>query len=263
VELKDVRYTITKTGKAIPIGIIEPTLLSGSVISKATLHNFEYIRKNNFKIGSMVLLKKAGEVIPKLTCINESDLKEMKLEDLNLPMKCPCNRKLDLEIVESELYCKNDDCVPILSSKFQIFTKAINLKGISEKTIDILIENGILKSLCDIFKMKEKIELLKGIKGFGEKKIENLVEMVEQSFFHLEDVLVGLGIKSIGKESSKIIVENINISGLKSKKFTEADFTHENVSKLQTTHLFNHFNQEENRKEFLEILDYLNLKQFK
>jgi DNA ligase (NAD+) len=262
--LLNIEYSVTKTGKICPIGIIEPTLLSGSLIKKATLHNFDYIMRNNIKINDLVKIEKSGEVIPKITSLNNNNNNTNNKKknnkninyDFNFSNICPCERKSILIKKDNELYCTDNNCCIKLSSKITFFLNSLNFKGISKKTIDLFIENDIIKNFNDIFHIKEKKELILKINGMGVKKFDIIIQNFEKKNFNEANILVGLGIKGLTIDVSNFILKNFDVK--KINNYNLNDFVNGGLTKSLSNNLFVYFNNNFNFEEFMLLLTSYN-----
>lgn len=175
-KLLDIKYQVTRNGKIVPIGIIEPVELGGTKIKKGSLFNFDYIIKNRIDIGDEINVSRAGDVVPKIEIIK---LKEES--EYELPKVCPCDLKYPLERINEQLYCKNEECKEILILKIQHFIEILGIKGISTSIITDLILNKFIKNYKDIFYLYQHQNEWMKIKGYGNKKITNILLGIEKS----------------------------------------------------------------------------------
>lgn len=208
VELKskliDIKYQVTRYGKIVPVGIINPIEIGGVMIKKGSLFNFDYIINNKIEIGDEIKISRAGDVVPRI----ESFLLKNETK-YQFPKVCPCSFESILEKRENQLFCKNLDCQEILILKLDHFVKSLEMKGISKSTLSDLVKNGFLKEYIDLFNLSKYKNDIKKLKGYGEKKIQNIFSELEKSkkeinFFKL---LIGIGTP---KEKSKKIIEKFS-----------------------------------------------------
>lgn len=202
-----IEYSVGRTGTINPTAVLEPVLLSGSVIQKATLNNEEFILEKDIRINDYVIIRKAGEIIPEVVSVNKDKRTN------NVPFKmithCPsCNTLLKKEEGIAMHYCPNPNCDAKLKASLVYFASrdAMNIAGLGEKVTEQLYELGYLKKITDIYKLKDHKDELEKIAGFGKKSIGNLLEAIEESKENpLALVITGLGIKQIGQKAAKTL----------------------------------------------------------
>lgn len=210
--LKDIEWNTSKTGLINPVAVFEPVDLDGAITTRATLHNVSYIEDLQLGIGDTIQVYRANMVIPKV----HSNL--TRSNAWKLPDKCPCcggDVEIHNENGSKTLYCINPDCKAKLLGKLVHFVSknAINIDGMSEATLQLLIERGWAKSFKDLYNLKEnQIYLWKyHTVGFGEKSVDKLLENIEKSRnTTLERFIYGLCIPLIGRTASKEIAKFFN-----------------------------------------------------
>lgn len=207
-KLKDIVFTVGRTGQVTPNAVLEPVILMGSTISRATLHNEDYIKELGLKIGDIVAIKKAGDVIPEVVepiidRRNGSEV-EFKMTD-----KCPiCHSKIVRKENESAYYCINPDCdkKKIEALIHYVDRDTMNIEGLGDKIIEDFYNMGYLQDITDFYYLKDKKEELKELEGFGEKSINNILFNIESSKQNsLEKLIFALGIRYVGKKVAKIL----------------------------------------------------------
>jgi DNA ligase (NAD+) len=215
-KLVDIVFSVGRTGKVTPNAVLEPVLVSGSIVGRATLHNEQFVIDKNIRIGDYVVIRKAGEVIPEVvrSLVERRNGKEIKFE---MARNCPiCNSKLSQIDEEAAHYCLNPNCDKKNIEKLIHFASrdAMNIDGLGEKIVEQFYNLGFLKSIQDIYRLKDHKDELKQLEGFGEKSITKLLVGIEASKSNsLERLLFGLGIDEIGVKSSKVL----------SKRFTSLE----------------------------------------
>ena len=210
--LKDIEWNTSKTGLINPVAVFEPVDLDGAITTRATLHNISYIEDLQLGIGDTIQVYRANMVIPKV----HSNL--TRSNAWKLPDKCPCcggDVEIHNENGSKTLHCINPDCKAKLLGKLVHFVSknAINIDGMSEATLQLLIERGWVKSFKDLYNLKEnQIYLWKyHTVGFGEKSVDKLLENIEKSRnTTLERFIYGLCIPLIGRTASKEIAKFFN-----------------------------------------------------
>lgn len=205
-KLKDIKFTVGRTGQVTPNAILEPVMVMGSLVSKATLHNEEYCRSKDIRIGDIVKIIKAGDVIPRV----ENVVFEMRKGD-EIPFKmikeCPiCHSELVKK--EANYYCINDECPKKDIEALIHFASrdAMNIEGLGDAIIEDFYNLGYLTTYSDIYRLNNHVDELKLLEGFGEKSINNLLENIEKSKENsLERLLYAIGIRYVGQKTAKIL----------------------------------------------------------
>lgn len=205
-KLKDIKFTVGRTGQVTPNAILEPVMVMGSLVSKATLHNEEYCRSKDIRIGDIVKIIKAGDVIPRV----ENVVFEMRKGD-EIPFKmikeCPiCHSELVKK--EANYYCINDECPKKDIEALIHFASrdAMNIEGLGDAIIEDFYNLGYLTTYSDIYRLNNHVDELKLLEGFGEKSINNLLENIERSKENsLERLLYAIGIRYVGQKTAKIL----------------------------------------------------------
>ena len=205
-KLTDILLTVGRSGKITPNAILEPVYLMGSVISKATLHNMNYIIEKDIRVGDMVEIIKAGDVIPRVEKV------DTKFRDNQQPYiisdECPvCHTKLIK--VDADHYCPNKECPARHEEGLIHFISrdAMNIDGLGEKTIIKLIEMGKVKKYIDIYKLTKKD--LYELEGFQTKSVNNALTSISNSLNQEPyNFLFAIGIKHVGLETAKAILKD-------------------------------------------------------
>lgn len=204
--LYDVELSVGRTGVVTPTALLEPVFVDGSTVSRATLHNQDQIKALDIHLGDRVIIKKAGDIIPKVVRV----LKEERKEDAvpyTMPDKCPaCHSELVHLDDEVALRCINPNCPAQVKEGLIHFASrdAMNIDGLGEKIIEQLFEAKLIQSIPDLYRLQK--EQLLPLERMGEKSVENLLKAIEQSKANsLEKLLFGLGIRHIGAKAADII----------------------------------------------------------
>ncbi|MBQ2983327.1 MAG: NAD-dependent DNA ligase LigA [Candidatus Gastranaerophilales bacterium] len=206
-QLQDVEFSVGRTGIVTPVAIINPVNLSGSVVSRASMYNFDEIHRLNISLYDEVLVKKAAEIIPKVVKARRTE----KSQDLILPDVCPsCKTKLVEVEGEVAIYCPNKKTCPAqIKGRIEYFVskQAMDIDGFGESIIDQLVEKGYVYRVSDLYKLS--IEQFLTLDLIKDKSANNLFNAIEKS----KDVLLSkfinaLGIRLVGKESSDILAQN-------------------------------------------------------
>lgn len=211
--LKEITLQVGRTGQVTPLAIIEPVRVQGSTISKCTLHNFDYIKEKDIRVGDVVKIKKAGDVIPEITTVVLNKRKE-GLEKYIEPTVCPvCGELLEKEKGQVALRCVNSECEALKYREIEHFAsrECMDIDGMGESVVERLIDSGLVQDVADIYYLK--YEDIQGLDKFKEKSASNLIAAINKSKENsLDRLIFGLGIRHIGKKAAKILatkVENI------------------------------------------------------
>lgn len=203
--LEDILLTVGRSGKITPNAILKPTYLMGSVISRATLHNLNYIQEKDIRIGDQVEIIKAGDVIPRVEQVVISERKDQ--QPYIMPTTCPvCHTELIK--VEADHYCPNDNCAARHEEGLVHFISrnALNIDGLGEKTIIKLIELGKVKEYVDIYRLTS--DDLYELEGFKDKSVNNALNSIKKSLsVNPSNFIFGIGIKHVGLETAKEIMK--------------------------------------------------------
>src|SRR5699024_8418858 len=246
--LKGVEWSVGKTGQVTPNAILEPVEIDGVVIGKASLANYANIKNRDIKVGDVVVVARANDVIPQIV----SSVKENRVgkeREINLIETCPsCNSYLEHEKGKDgkgneaiTLYCKNVDCDEQVKRVLENFVSrgSMDIDGLGKETIDVLYEEGIVSDIPSIYDIKDKKEDIIKLERFGEKKFNKMVKGIEESKDKdLENVIKGLGIRNIGS----------NVAGILTKQY----YTWEELKNAAETKELNDFLK--NAKGIGEIL---------
>ncbi len=200
--LKDIILQVGRTGIVTPVAVVEPTLIDGSTVSRATLHNFDEIERLDLKINDQVIIIKSGDIIPKITKVF-SDRRDGDEKDILRPTECPrCNSELLDE--GTQIKCQNLECsARVVNSIIYFASKnCMNIDGLGNKIVEKLVEEKKIYDILDLYSLK--YEDLDGLESFKDKKINNLLNAIEATKeSELHRVINSLGIEHIGEVASK------------------------------------------------------------
>ncbi len=211
-KLIDIIFTVGRTGTIHPNAILEPIMIGGSLVQRATLNNEDFIKERDIRIGDIVYLRKAGEIIPEVVGVNLARRQE-QLPQFTMIQNCPkCNKPLQKKEAEVATYCINEACPGRILANLVYFASksGMDIDGLGEKIIEQLFTLGYLKTISDIYHLeKYKQELIK-LEGFGLKSVETLLDNIEKSKSNpLEKVIASLGIRLVGTKGAKILVKKL------------------------------------------------------
>lgn len=252
--IEKIEVQIGKMGVATPVAVLSPVEISGSLVSKATLHNLDNIVKKDIKIGDVVIVQKAGEIIPEVVSVifEKRNGAEQKF---TMPELCPdCGFKLVKNENSVAIRCPNIMCPAQRIRQIIHFASrnAMNIAGLGEATVKKFYENGIVRDCREIYKLNS--EKLKRIHGFAEKSIDNLLNSIENSKNNnLDRLLFGLGITLLGQQTARVLCEYFfNID--KILNATKEDFLKiPDIGPTTAEYLSEYFNSKHTRELFDQL----------
>lgn len=206
-------WQVGRIGTLTPVADLQPVFLSGSTISRATLHNFDEIRRKDIREGDKVVIEKGGDVIPKVVSVIVSE-RDKNSKPVKPPENCPvCGSSLFKPENEVAYYCENSECSAQVKGRIEHFAArgAMDIEGLGEALINLFVEMGFLKTYADIYDLKEKREELINIERLGEKSVDNLLKSIEKSKKQpFAKVLFALGIRYVGSGAAKKLADGLN-----------------------------------------------------
>ncbi|MDR2827821.1 MAG: NAD-dependent DNA ligase LigA [Acholeplasmatales bacterium] len=258
-KLLDIIFQVGRTGAITPVAVFESVVVSGSKISRASLHNEDYIKDKDIRIGDIVEVHKAAEIIPEIlkVVLEQRNINSVPFEMIK---NCPiCNSLLTRDASKADYFCTNLECPGrnINSIIHYASRKALDIDTLGEKAIEEFHNIGILNRLSDIYTLKDKKDIILELEGFGDKKIDNIISSIEKSkTISLDRFIYGLGIKNIGEKYSKILVRHY-------KTITELFQVDEEVlvnindfGVERASSVYQYFHNDENIKEIKLLLGY-------
>ena len=207
-KLTDIIFTVGRTGRVTPNAVLDPVIVMGSTIRRATLHNEEYVLSKNLMIGDIVSIRKAGDVIPEVV---EAKFERRTGDEVPFKMidKCPmCHSELIKLPDQADYYCKNPECPKrnIESIIHYVSRDALNIEGLGDEIVEELYNLGFVKNIVDLYSIKDKKKAIMEFDGYGEKSLNKIIDNIENSKnSSLERLLYGLGIKEIGTKTAKLL----------------------------------------------------------
>ena len=222
--LKSVSYQIGRTGAVTPVANLDPVLLGGTIVKRASLHNQDQINKLNLHINDRVIIEKGGEIIPKIVGVEVSK-RNLNSEKIIFINNCPnCLSYLQKNESEAHHYCPNTfSCPPQITGRIQHFIsrKAMDINGIGNETIELMFKNNLISNYADLYSLKK--EDLLSLERMAEKSVENIFQGLDKSKkIPFERVLFALGIRYVGQTVSKNLAnEYKSIDNLISKTYDE------------------------------------------
>lgn len=207
-KLTDIIFTVGRTGQITPNAVLEPVIVAGSTISRATLHNEDYVKEKDLKIGDIVSIRKAGDVIPEVVEVKK-ERRTGKEKDFEMITTCPmCNTNLVKKEGQVDYYCPNKKC-PARSIESLIHfasRDAMNIDGLGDRIMEDFYNFHFIGTIADIYSLKNHEQDLTRLEGYGDKSVTNLLNAIEDSKKNsLERLLFGLGIPHVGAKTAKIL----------------------------------------------------------
>ena len=210
-QLINIEWQVGRTGVVTPVAILRPVKLLGTIVSRATLHNLDEIRRLDVRIGDYVVLEKGGDVIPKIVRV----VKEKRSPDLKPyepPTHCPvCGSPLVRYPGEVALYCENIACPAQVARKIEHFAsrRAMDIEGLGEKVVQLLLRHKLIQDYGDLYYLKK--EDIARLEGMGDKSAENLVNAIEASKTRpLARLIFALGIRYVGEGAARLLAEHFH-----------------------------------------------------
>ena len=212
-KLKDIIFTVGRTGQITPNAVLDPVIVAGSTVSRATLHNEDYVKEKDLKIGDIVSIRKAGDVIPEVV---EAKIERRKGNEKDFVMitECPmCNTTLVKKEGQVDYFCPNNNCPARHIEGLIHFASrdAMNIDGLGDRIMEDFYNFGFIKNIVDIYNLNKHKQDLIRLEGFGDKSVNNLLEAIENSKSNsLEKLIFALGIPHVGAKTGKILAQNFN-----------------------------------------------------
>lgn len=253
-KLMDIKFTVGRTGAVTPNAILEPVMVMGSLISKATLHNEEYCITKDIRIGDTVKIIKAGDVIPRVESVVMEN-RNPSSKPFEFIKNCPmCGVPLTKK--DAAYYCLNESCSKkeIESLIHYVSRDTMNIDGLGDAIIEDFYNLGFIKTIPDIYKLYNHTEDLKVLEGYGEKSISNLLHSIEVSKSNsLEKLLFAIGIRYVGKKNAKILAKRFkNIDELAKADFDTLNGIRD-IGEVIADSVVKYFNSKENLSMIEEL----------
>ena len=260
--LKDIVFQVGRTGAITPMAILEPVKVAGSTISKTTLHNEDFIKEKDLRIGDTVVIQKAGDVIPEVVKV----IKEKRTgneKEFEMPKKCPvCGADAVREEGEAAVRCIGIECPAKQFRNILHFVsrEAMNIKGLGDSIIEELLNRGLIRNIADIYKLT--LEDLASLKKKGKKFAQNLIDSINESkkneFYR---VINGLGIRHIGVKAAKQLAKKYkNIDELQNASY-ESLLEIDDMGEIMAQSVYEFFSQAQTKDLIEKLKKYdINLK---
>lgn len=206
--LKSILLQVGRVGTVTPVADLEPVFVGGTTVSRATLHNEDYIRELDIRPGDTVVVEKGGDVIPKVSTVVREKRKPGS-RPFRMPEKCPeCGSRIFRPVDEANYYCVNSECPAQIRARIEHFAHrgAMDIEGLGEAAVNQLVEGGFVKNYADIYDLGRRRRELAGLERWGEKSTLNLLEGIERSKERpFSKVLFALGIRHVGSGVAQLL----------------------------------------------------------
>ena len=208
--LNSISFQVGRTGSITPVANLEPVELAGTIVKRASLHNSDFIKKLDIRVGDYVFIEKGGDIIPKITRVNQL-LRPNNSTTLKFIINCPeCGSKLTKLENEANHYCFNEDnCLPQVIGRIQHFIsrKAMDIEGLGQETVSLLVRNGLVRNCADLYDLK--FDQIVVLERMAEKSASNLIKgILSSKEIPFERVLYAIGIRHVGETVAKKLATN-------------------------------------------------------
>lgn len=257
-KLTDIIFTVGRTGQITPNAVLEPVIVAGSTISRATLHNEDFVNEKGLKIGDIVSIRKAGDVIPEVVEAKKERRTGTEI-DFEMITTCPmCESTLMKKEGQVDYYCMNPKCPARHIEGLIHFASrdAMNIDGLGERIMEDFYNFHFISNLADIYSLKQYEKDLVRLEGFGDKSVTNLLEAIENSKNNsLERLIFGLGIPHVGAKTAKVLAAKFetldNLMNANEEELTAIP----DIGSIIAKSLTSYFNDNHNRGIIEELKD--------
>ena len=258
-KLTDIIFTVGRTGQITPNAVLEPVLVQGSTIRKATLHNEKYVIDHDIKIGDIVSIIKAGDVIPAVLG-PKVERRTGKEKDFKMITKCPiCDSYLVKKEEEADYFCPNEHCPArkIEALTHYVSRDAMNIDGLGDAIIEDLYNLKYISKISDIYNLSKYKKDIMELEGYGDKSVTNMLEAIENSKSNsLERLLFGLGIRQVGNKTAKILAKHyLNMDNLINTSKEELSNIHD-IGDIIAESILKYFSNDKNIDEINRLKEY-------
>ena len=257
-KLTDIIFTVGRTGQITPNAVLEPVIVAGSTISRATLHNEDYVKEKDLKIGDIVSIRKAGDVIPEVVEVKK-ERRTGKEKDFVMITNCPmCNTPLVKKEGQVDYYCPNKKC-PARSVEGLIHfvsRDAMNIDGLGDRIMEDFYNFHFIATIPDIYGLKEHEKDLIRLEGYGEKSVTNLLNAIEESKKNsLEKLVFGLGIPHVGAKTAKLLSQKFKTLENLMQKTVEELMQIPDIGEIIAKSVVEYFADESHKAMIEELID--------
>ncbi len=248
--LNDIIFTVGRTGQITPNAVLDPVIVMGSTIARATLHNENYIKEKDLRIGDIVSIRKAGDVIPEVVEVKK-ERRTGNEKNFEMIHNCPiCGTTLVKKEGQVDYFCLNEHCPTRKIECLIHFAErdAMNIDGLGEKIMEDFFNFSFIRTIPDIYLLQTHREDLTRLEGYGEKSVTKLLEAIEKSKSNsLEKLLFGLGIPHVGSKTAKIIASHYHKIDYKIKATLEELSSIKDIGEKIAKSIVDYFQKEDNK----------------
>ena len=257
-KLTDIIFTVGRTGQITPNAVLEPVIVAGSTISRATLHNEDFVNERDLKIGDIVSIRKAGDVIPEVVEA-KGERRTGNEKDFVMITECPmCQTPLIKKEGQVDYFCTNNKCPARHIEGLIHFASrdAMNIEGLGDRIMEDFYNFKFIGNLADIYSLKDHAKELVRLEGFGDKSVNNLLEAIENSKENsLERLIFGLGIPHVGAKTAKVLAQKFETLDNMIQS-TEEELTKiPDIGGIIAKSIVDYFSLDSNKKQVLDLID--------
>ena len=257
-KLNKIVFQVGRTGAITPVAEFDPVFISGTNVVRATLHNEDYIKLRDIRVGDYVKVRKSGEIIPEVFEVDMTK-RDPSLEPFKMIDKCPvCGGVIKRESGQADYFCLNDNCkARKINALIHFASKpAMNIESLGDSLIERFYDLGYLKEIDDIYRLQDYKEELQKLEKLGEKSVDNILTSIEISkSMNLDKLIFGLGIKNVGaKAASNICKKFLNIDNIMSSSYSDL-IAIDDVGDIIAKSVIDYFNNEEKKNLVLRLKD--------
>jgi DNA ligase, NAD-dependent len=259
--LRDIQFQVGRTGVITPVAVFDDIELEDTIVNKASLHNISILKSLELGIGDTITTYKANKIIPQV------DDNLTRSNTFILPTVCPvCRGEVELKSSEQAefLYCTNPECNAKISQKIKHYCNknAMNVDGLSIKSIEKFIEKGFIKDITDIYKLDQFKKEIISMEGFGTKSYNKLIDSIESSKkCNLHQLIFGLGIPQVGLSTAKELANQFKTIEKLSSCILQELYNINDIGDVTANSIYNYFNSEQNQITLNELLKYIEFEQ--
>lgn len=254
--INTITFQVGRTGQVTPVANLDPVIVQGSTVSRATLHNEDYVVNKDIRENDYVVIRKAGDIIPEVVRVIV-ERRDILSYPFMMISRCPvCHTELVRKDTEADHYCPNDYCdSKIIESLIHFASrKTMNIEGLGDKIVEQFYNDGFLKSIYDVYRLKDLYQDLIIKEGFGTKSIDKLVENIEVSKNNnLDKLLFGLGIRHVGEKVSKVLASRFHTMDQLAQASFEELIEIDEIGEIIAKSVVDYFSKEEN----IQLIDLL------
>lgn len=257
--LREITFQVGRTGVITPVANFDTVYISGTDVSRATLHNEDFIKLRDIRVGDTIRVRKSGEIIPEVFAVDftkrTEESKPFKMIDC-----CPvCGEKIVRKIGEADYFCENENCkARKLNSIIHFASKAaMNIESLGDRLIETFYDNGLLSDISDIYRLEDKKDILINMEKLGEKSVENILSSIDISkSMNLDKVIFGLGIRNVGAKVATLLCERFPSMDELIKATYEEIIAINDIGEIIAQSVVDYFKKEENLNRIQKLASY-------